>query len=84
MKRSEIVWAQATASVGKPPLLRATITDKDGVEWLATITHERYSAAGGRLTVTLLCRSVGGMHSTNALTSVNEAHEWCYQTLGVD
>lgn len=84
MKRSEIVWAQATASVGKPPLLRATITDKDSVEWLATITHEPYSAAGGRLTVTLLCRSAGRMNSTSAITSINEAQEWCYQTLGID
>jgi hypothetical protein len=84
MKRSEVVWSQAIAPVGKPSLLSATITNKDGLEWMVAITHEPYSTGGGRLSVTLTCRSAGRMNSTNTLKSVDEAQEWCYKTLGAE
>lgn len=82
MKRSEVVWSHSTPSEGQPSL-SATITDKDGLEWVVTIKHEPYGVAVNRLTAILMCRSAGRMHSTSALKSISEAQEWCYETLGI-
>jgi hypothetical protein len=83
MKRSEVVWSQSTSPVAQPSL-NAKLTDKDGLEWEATIKHEPYGAMVNRLTVTLMCCSAGRMHSNSAIKSITEGQEWCYQTLGIE
>mgnify|MGYP000973369358 CR=1 FL=1 len=83
MKRSEVVWSEATTREGQSTL-SAKLTDKDGLEWAVTIKPEPYGVAVNRLTVTLMCRSAGRMHSNSALKSISEAQEWCYETLDIE
>lgn len=82
MKRSDVTWLPNPSEQDLPSLM-ATIIDKDGFEWEATITQQPIGSHGPRFNTTLLCRTMGRMASTGMPQSITEAQEWCYDIIGI-
>jgi hypothetical protein len=82
MKRSEVAWE--TTSRQDLPCLTATLIDKDGLEWKATIIVEPPRLHGATVSTTLICRTAGRVLSTKMERSIITAQEWCYETLGIE
>ena len=80
MSHAHIQWVP-TASPGE---LRATIQDASGRTW--NVTVQRNAAAFGRpdlMTATMICAAAGMLKSTNRLTTLTDAENWCYEELGI-
>jgi hypothetical protein len=73
--QTEIRWTQDWSQNA----LVAHIEDADGSMWIARIQREAQ-----RIIATLICRSAGRYISTNMLSSLREAQEWCYETVGAE
>lgn len=79
MSHGTIQWAP-TATPGE---WRATIQDASGRTW--NVTVQRNAAAFGRpdlITATMIC-AAGMLKSTNRLTTLTDAENWCYEELGI-
>lgn len=62
----------------------ATIQDASGRTWKVTV--QRNAAAFGRadvMTATMICAAAGMLKSTNRLTTLTDAENWCYEELGI-
>ena len=80
MSHAHIQWAP-TATPGE---WRATIQDASGRTWKVTV--QRNAAAFGRtdlMTATMICAAAGMLKSTNRLTTLTDAENWCYEELGI-
>jgi len=80
MSRASIQWVP-TATPGE---WCATIQDAVGRTW--NVTVRRNAAAFGRtdrMIVTMICAAAGALKSTNRLTTLTDAENWCYAELGI-
>jgi hypothetical protein len=76
MQRAEIVWTYDDARQA----MVAHIDDAEGRAWTATIQPEPFGF-GSRIVAVLICRPAGRVYSTNTRASVEDAKQWCYETL---
>lgn len=63
---------------------RATIQNASGRTW--NVMVQRNAAAFGRpdlMAVTMICAAAGMLKSTNQLTTLTDAENWCYEELGI-
>ncbi len=80
MSHASIQWAP-TATPGE---WRATIQDASGRTWNVTVQNN--TAALGRadrMTATMIGAAAGALKSTNQLTTLTDAQNWCYAELGI-